>query len=390
MKKEIIILGSTGSVGSSVLSVIKNNKNFKVRLLSSNNNIKKLYKQALIYKVQNVIINNFNKYEKYKKIFRTKGIKLHYKISNLNKIVKKKVDYSINSITGIDGLEPTLKIIPITKNILIANKESIICGWGLIKKELKKSKTNFIPIDSEHFSIAELVGEKESKNIQKIILTASGGPFLTKSINKIKNAKPSQAIKHPNWKMGRKISIDSSTMMNKVFELIEAIKIFNINKNKISIIIHPTSYIHAIIFFKGGIIKLLAHNTSMKIPISNAIGIKNETNKNIIQKQLLKLNNLKFLKPNLKKFPLLKLIKLIPKQESLFETVLITMNDSLVEKYLNNQINYVSIQSNIINLIKNPYFKKFYKLKPKNIYDIKKTIKITKNYLNKNLKIYEN
>jgi len=390
MKKEIIILGSTGSVGSSVLSVIKNNKNFKVRLLSSNNNIKKLYKQALIYKVQNVIINNFNKYEKYKKIFRTKGIKLHYKISNLNKIVKKKVDYSINSITGIDGLEPTLKIIPITKNILIANKESIICGWGLIKKELKKSKTNFIPIDSEHFSIAELVGEKESKNIQKIILTASGGPFLTKSINKIKNAKPSQAIKHPNWKMGRKISIDSSTMMNKVFELIEAIKIFNINKNKISIIIHPTSYIHAIIFFKGGIIKLLAHDTSMKIPISNAIGIKNETNKNIIQKQLLKLNNLKFLNPNLKKFPLLKLIKLIPKQESLFETVLITMNDSLVEKYLNNQINYVSIQSNIINLIKNPYFKKFYKLKPKNIYDIKKTIKITKNYLNKNLKIYEN
>ena len=390
MKKEIIILGSTGSVGSSVLSVIKNNKNFKVRLLSSNNNIKKLYKQALIYKVQNVIINNFNKYEKYKKIFRTKGIKLHYKISNLNKIVKKKVDYSINSITGIDGLEPTLKIIPITKNILIANKESIICGWGLIKKELKKSKTNFIPIDSEHFSIAELVGEKESKNIQKIILTASGGPFLTKSINKIKNAKPSQAIKHPNWKMGRKISIDSSTMMNKVFELIEAIKIFNINKNKISIIIHPTSYIHAIIFFKGGIIKLLAHDTSMKIPISNAIGIKNETNKNIIQKQLLKLNNLKFLKPNLKKFPLLKLIKLIPKQESLFETVLITMNDFLVEKYLNNQINYVSIQSNIINLIKNPYFKKFYKLKPKNIYDIKNTIKITKNYLNKNLKIYEN
>ena len=389
MKKEIIILGSTGSVGSSVLSVIKNNKNFKVRLLSSNNNIKKLYKQALIYKVQNVIINNFNKYEKYKKIFRTKGIKLHYKISNLNKIVKKKVDYSINSITGIDGLEPTLKIIPITKNILIANKESIICGWGLIKKELKKSKTNFIPIDSEHFSIAELVGEKESKNIQKIILTASGGPFLTKSINKIKNAKPSQAIKHPNWKMGRKISIDSSTMMNKVFELIEAIKIFNINKNKISIIIHPTSYIHAIIFFKGGIIKLLAHDTSMKIPISNAIGIKNETNKNIIQKQLLKLNNLKFLKPNLKKFPLLKLIKLIPKQESLFETVLITMNDSLVEKYLNNQINYVSIQSNIINLIKNPYFKKFYKLKPKNIYDIKKMIIRTKSYLELKLKYYE-
>ncbi len=128
----------------------------------------------------------------------------------------------------------------------------------------------------------------------------------------------------------------------------------------------------------------------MKIPISNAIGIKNEINKNIIQQQLLKLNNLKFLKPNLKKFPLLRLIKLIPKRESLFETVLITMNDSLVAKYLNNQINFVSIQSNIINLIKKPYFKKFYKLKPKNIYDIKKTINITKNYLNKNLKIYEN
>ena len=152
MIKKIIILGSTGSIGQSTLDVIKNNKNFKVLVLTSNINIKILYKQAVRYRVKNVIIENYNSYIKYKDLFKKKKINLHLGISFLKKIVKKKVDYCINSISGISGLEPTIQSIPLTKNILIANKESIITGWPIIEKKLNKHKTKFVPVDSEHFS----------------------------------------------------------------------------------------------------------------------------------------------------------------------------------------------------------------------------------------------
>ncbi len=286
-------------------------------------------------------------------------------------------------------MEPTIKIIPLTKYILIANKESIICGWDLIKKKLKKYNTTFIPIDSEHFSIWELIKSENHNHIEKIILTASGGPFLNIPKRKFKNIKPNLAIKHPNWKMGKKISIDSSTMMNKIFEYIEAIKIFKTNKKKISIVIHPSSYVHAIVYFKGDIIKFLAHKPNMIIPISNALGIKSDHKLKHNNEKYSELNNLKFFKPDIKKFPLLSIINLIPNKSSYFETILITLNDTLVEKYLNGQINYISIQENILNLIKRPYIMKFYKLKPKNIYDIRNMIEITKKYLEKNLKIYD-
>ena len=226
MKKKIIILGSTGSIGVTTLSIIKKNKSkFNIKLLSTKENAKKVLKQALLFNVNNVIIEDKNKYIKYKSIFKKKKINLHYKIKSIDNILKKdKFEYCINAISGIFGLEPTLKIIPFTKNILIANKESIICGWSLIEKKLKKHKTNFIPIDSEHFSIWKLIKNEKPESIKKIILTASGGPFLNKSIKKIANIDPKFALKHPNWSMGKKISIDSSTMMNKIFEFIEAKK----------------------------------------------------------------------------------------------------------------------------------------------------------------------
>jgi 1-deoxy-D-xylulose-5-phosphate reductoisomerase len=189
--------------------------------------------------------------------------------------------------------------------------------------------------------------------------------------------------------MGKKISIDSATMMNKVFEFIEAIKIFNLKKQNLKILIHPKSFVHAIVFYQGNLIKLLAHDPKMSIPIANALDIKNKK-KNILNKSnYLKLNKLNFEKPNIKKFPVLSIMNLIPERTSYFETILITINDTLVNKYLNSEINYISIQKNLINIIKNPYFKKYYKLKPKNIYDIKNMIILTKNYLNKNIIYYE-
>ena len=280
-------------------------------------------------------------------------------------------------------------MIPLTKNLLIANKESIICGWNLIESKLNKYKTKFIPIDSEHFSIWNLIKSHDKDNIQKIVLTASGGPFLKVSNSKLSNVKPNIALRHPNWKMGRKISIDSSTMMNKIFEYIEAKKIFNLKNNHLSILIHPKSYVHAIIFFKGGIIKFLAHETKMNIPISNAMNIFRSKDKDTLKKQLPNLNDLKFILPNKKKFPLLSILPLLPEKNTYFETILITLNDNLVDKYLNGKINYISIIRNLLRLIKSPYFLKYYKLKPKNIYDIKKMISISEKYLKLKIKYYE-
>ena len=388
MNKEIIILGSTGSIGTTALAVIKK-QNFKVRLLTSEKNALKLLKQAISFKVKNVIIEDVAQYKKYKGLFNKNKIRIYLGLINLKKILKKKVNYCINSISGIDGLLPALEVIPFTENILIANKESIICGWHLIKKKLIKYRVNFIPIDSEHFSIWKLIKNENKSEINNIILTASGGPFLKKKINEIKNINPRHALKHPNWKMGKKISIDSATMMNKVFEFIEAIKIFNLEKKNLKILIHPKSYVHAIVFFRGNLIKFLAHEPNMSIPIANALEIQNKKNYSLKKKNLHKLNKLYFEKPNIKKFPVLSILNSIPERISYFETILITINDTLVNKYLDSEINYISIQKNLINIIKSPYFKKYYKLKPKNIYDIKKMIIHVKNYLNKNVIYYE-
>jgi len=390
MIKNVVIMGSTGSIGTSSLKVLKNNKKFKIYLLTTKSNVQKIYNQAIKFKVKNVIIEDEKKYLNFKKKFKLKNINLFLGIKNIRKILKsKKIDYVINSISGINGLEPTLNIIPNSKNILIANKETIICGWNIIKKKLIKYKTNFVPIDSEHFSIWKLIKNEPRSSIDKVILTASGGPFLLKSKRNLSNILPKDALNHPNWKMGKKISIDSSTMMNKIFEYIEAIKIFDLKKKDVSILIHPSSFIHAIVFFKHDIIKFLAHETNMTIPIANALQI-NKIGKQIVNKNLLKkFNEINFSTPKKKIFPLLSIIDLIPENTSYFETILITINDNLVYKYLNGSINYKSIHMNILRLINKPYLSKYYKLKPKNIYDIKKIIAVTKKYLEGNIKFYD-
>ena len=280
----------------------------KLILLSADENYKELLKQAKFFKVKNLIINNKNSYRKIKNNKISKKIKIFNNFDNFKKIFKKKIDYTMSSISGIEGLKPTIEIIKYTKNIAIANKEAIICGWDLIDKELKKNKTNFIPVDSEHFSIWYALKGIDKKIIDKIYLTASGGPFFNYPQKKFDKIKMTQAVKHPNWKMGKKISIDSATMMNKVFEIIEAKKIFDIPYKKLSIIIHPKSYVHAILKFKNGLTKIIVHDTNMKIPIFNSLY---DSNRIINSKKLdLKiLNNLEFSRYRFKTFPNHKNIK---------------------------------------------------------------------------------
>ena len=292
--------------------------------------------------------------------------------SSLNKIIRKKLDYTMSAIGGLEGLNPTKQIIKYTKLIAIANKESIICAWNILNNELKKNHTKFIPVDSEHFSLWFALNGLNTEKVKKIYLTASGGPLINYPIKKFKNIKINKALKHPNWKMGKKISIDSATMMNKVFELIEARNLFDIDYKKLSILVHPKSYIHAIVLFNSGLIKLIAHDTDMKYPIFNTIYF--NTNKSIEFKKLdlNKLNKLDFKKVNLNKFPSVKILKFLTKELTLFNTILVSANDALVELYLKEKIKFTDINKKILKIIKTPEFIKYKRIKPKNINQILK------------------
>jgi len=373
MKRKIAILGSTGSIGRSTIEILKKNKNkFEIFLLTADENINELTKQIKEFKVKNLIINNKKHFKYLKKKFKNKDINIYNNLDDINKIFNKKIDYCMSCISGLAGLKPTLDMIKYTRTIAIANKESLICAWNIIDKNLKKNKTKFIPVDSEHFSIWSLINDHGKNNIDKIYITASGGPFLNLPLNKFKTITPAQAIKHPKWNMGKKISIDSATLMNKVFEVIEAQRIFDIDINKFKILTHPNSYVHAIVKFNNGLTKVLIHDTDMKIPIFNSIYVNDSQQLQTNELNIKKLNNLEFKDVKLSRFPSIKILDTIPKKNSLFETVIVTANDELVKLFLANKIKYLDIVKNLSIILKLKKFNKYKLIYPRNFNQIKK------------------
>ena len=372
MKKKIAILGSTGSIGKSTLEVIKKDKkNFNVVYLSANNNYKKLIQQAKEFNAKNVLIKNEKFYEIVRDSLKKNKTKVFSGNTSINKIISGKLDYTMSAIVGLAGLQPTIDIIKVSKTVAIANKETIICGWEILSKLIKKYKTKMLPVDSEHFSIMELTKGVSDKEIEEIIITASGGPFLNKPISRLKNAKPRDAINHPNWKMGRKISIDSANLMNKVFEVIEACKIFEFNKNKYRIMIHPQSYVHSIIRYKNGLIKMVLYNTDMKIPISNTLyGSKNNI-LNIKKIDAKILSKLSFKNVDVKQFPSIKLINKCLTLGVLTPTIVNAANEVLVSMFLNKKIGFLDIVSKINEIFKDKDFKKYATRNPASINDVK-------------------
>ena len=372
MKKKIIILGSTGSIGRTTFNIIKKNKKlFDVCCLSTNSNISLITKQAKELKIKNLIINDVKAFNLAIKIYKNSNFNFYNSFSSILKIIKKKkIDYTMIAISGLDALRPTLQMIRFSKNIAIANKESLICGWKLIDHSIKKYKTNFIPIDSEHFSIFTLMNNSNISNVDKIYITASGGPFLNLNLNKFKNISINKALKHPNWKMGKKITVDSSTMMNKVFEVIEAKNIFNLNYNQIKILTHPKSYVHAIVKFKTGFSTMLIHEPNMSIPIQNSIEILK--NKFFLSKGLnfKILNKINFSKVNLKKFPLVKLLRKLPNENTLYETILLSINDFFVLKFLEKKITYLEMINYIYKFANFSPFLKYKRKIPQNVNEI--------------------
>ena len=350
IKKKICILGSTGSIGRLTLEIIsKNKKDFDVVLLSGNSNIKLLISQAKKFKPKYIYSNNFYLIQKIKYFCIRNNIVI---INDLNLLNKIKFDITVSAISGIAGLLPTINIIKFSKKILIANKESIICGWKFIFKEIKKYNCFFRPIDSEHFSIYSLIKNKNKNLIKTIYITS----------------------KHPKWKMGKKISIDSATLMNKVLEVIEASLIFKLPINKFKIIIHPESLVHAIVQFKNALSSMLYYENDMKIPIINSlynnfsnINIKDDFDKTMSQK-------LSFYRPNLKKIPS---IKILGFNKILNETgfVLINVvNEILVERFLKKKIFFSDIVKQLLNVLNSKKVKNYLKNeKIKNIKDVFKT-----------------
>ena len=367
MIKKIAILGSTGSIGKTTFEIVRKDlKNFNVVLLMTNKNIKILEYQAKILKVKNLVITDYKKYIILKKKLENKKINVYNDIGSLNKVFKSKIDYTMCAISGLDGLKPTLSAIKFSKTVAIANKEAIICGWNLIKRKLFFHKTNFIPVDSEHFSIWSILNGIKNQNIDKIYITASGGPFLNYDLNKLKKITPKLAFKHPNWKMGKKISTDSATMMNKVFEIIEAHKIFDLNYNKFRILIHPISYVHAIVKFTNGVTKILVHDTNMKIPIFNSLYFNENKELKTKSLQLDKINKLNLLPINSKQFPVIKILNKLPNNDSLFDTIIVSANDTLVRLFMNGDISFLDISKNLKKIVNLGEFNRYKRILPKN------------------------
>ena len=369
MKKRIAIIGSTGSIGKSTLEVIKKDKKkFDIILLTANNNYKKLIKQAKQFKAKNVLIKNKKFYLKVKKSL--KKTKVYSGDISIKKIISNKIDYTMSAVVGLAGLQPTIDAIKISKTVAIANKETIICGWEILSKLLQKYKTKILPVDSEHFSIMELTKGINEDEVEEIIITASGGPFLKKPIHKLKRIKPKEAIKHPNWKMGKKISVDSANMMNKVFEVIEACKLFKFDKSKYKIMIHPESYVHSIIRFKNGLIKMILYNTDMRIPISNTLYEGKTKYLKSSKINIKNLNSLKFYTVNPKIFPSIKLLNKCFKLGLSTPIIINAANEVLVDLFLKGKIEFLQIVKTINKILRVKDFNKYAKRNPSTIKDI--------------------
>ena len=367
MKKFISILGSTGSIGLNTLKIINKKKKYlKPYLFSSNKNYNLICHQIKNYKPIIFLINDEKVFKKVKKKFIRSRTKI---VNNLQASDLKKIsDITVLAISGIAGLSPTLLMIKKSKKILIANKESIICGWNLILKNLILYKTKLIPIDSEHFSIFQIIENSKFDQIEKVYLTASGGPFLGFTKKQLRNIKPKHALSHPKWSMGKKISVDSSTLMNKVLEYIEAQKLFNLPKEKLDILIHPESLIHAIVKFKNGLSKFIYHETSMQIPIANAI-FDNKINMNTFIKNDNTIKNLSFKIPDSNNYPIIKILKRANEHPST-SIIINASNEVLVDHFLRKKVPFLSIPIIIKEILGDRNYKKYAIRKPKNLNQI--------------------
>lgn len=353
--KSISILGSTGSIGTQTLDIIRKNKDsFVVSSLVARNNFNLLIEQAKEFRPRYVVIANDIYYDKVKTALAGLPICV---LSGEDAIIdvagSKDVDIVLTAMVGISGLKPTIKAIESNKKIALANKETLVVAGEFIKNLQIKNKTKIYPVDSEHSAIYQcLCGD--NKYVEKVILTASGGPFRNFTKKEMENVTKSQALKHPNWSMGAKVTIDSATMMNKGLEMIEARWLFDIHHDDIDIVVHPESIIHSLVCYKDGSYKAQLGVPDMRIPISYAIGEGDRIPNDLGRLDFSSLGSLTFQKPDVNIFPNIKTAYDAIAQGGSATTVMNAANEIAVEYFLNDKIRFFDI-SYIISDIMNSY-----------------------------------
>ena len=344
--KKISILGSTGSIGTQTLDVVRKNPDkFKVIAISANSSVDLLLEQIIEFKPKYVAVYNEDSANKLKeKIPSNINIEVLSGMEGLEKISSlDEIDVLLTAIVGMIGLVPTLCAIRNGKTIALANKETLVTAGKLVMNEAKKYNVDILPVDSEHSAIFQCLNGEKNKNIEKIILTASGGPFRGKNKEELLNVTKNEALKHPNWNMGRKISIDSSTLMNKGLEVIEAKWLFDVDYKDIDVVIHPQSIIHSMVQFNDSSIIAQMGCPDMRLPIQYALTYPDRMINDFERMDFTKFSKLTFEKPDLDTFPCLKLAFDCLKMGGTYCTVLNASNEVLVNEFLEDKIGFYDI-----------------------------------------------
>jgi 1-deoxy-D-xylulose-5-phosphate reductoisomerase len=344
--RSVCILGSTGSVGCSTLDLIRGaSRHFEVIALTGNENVKLLIEQARIFKPKLAVIGNPELYRELKTGLSGTKIKVAGGKAALCEAADMHSDIVVAGIVGTAGLVPTLAAVRRGAIIALANKECLVCSGNLFLDEVKRSGATLLPIDSEHNAIFQVLDSNQIGSVDQLILTASGGPFIERSYKDMANVTPAQAVNHPNWDMGAKISIDSATMMNKGLELIEAFYLFPVEEEQIEILVHPQSVVHSMVSYNDGSILAQMGAPDMRIPISYALAWPNRMKTPAEKLDLSKIGSLSFQKPDFKQFPALSLARDALKMGGAMPTILNAANEVAVGSFLEEKIGFLDIVS---------------------------------------------
>lgn len=365
--KNIAILGSTGSIGTQALEVIKANPDkFRVEVLTANSNAELLAKQAIEFDVNTVVIQEEQKYETLKKLLEHTSIKVFCGEEALADVVcYDSIHLVLTALVGYAGLKPTISAIKAKKTIALANKETLVVAGDLITKLAEENDVHILPVDSEHSAIFQCLAGEWHNPIEKIILTASGGPFRGKKIDELKTVTRAQALKHPNWVMGAKITIDSASLMNKGLEVIEAKWLFNLKASQIDVIVHPQSIIHSIVQFTDGSMKAQMGLPDMKLPIQYALAYPNRIVSDFPRFDFLNYPSLTFEKPDMETFRNLTLAFHALEKEGNMACILNAANEIAVDAFLSDKIGFLEMSDLIekcmqkITHISNPNYEDY-------------------------------
>lgn len=361
-KRKVAILGSTGSIGTQALEVIDEQFGlFEVEILTANKNADLLIQQAKKYKPNSVVIVDDSQYKKVKDALWDDGISVYVGVEALEQVVEfKEVDIVLTALVGYAGLKPTIAAINAGKTIALANKETLVVAGELITKLAKEKGVHIYPVDSEHSAIFQCLAGEHMNPIEKIVLTASGGPFKGKTIDDLAKVTKAQALKHPNWDMGAKITIDSASLMNKGLEVIEAKWLFDLSAEQIDVIVHPQSIIHSLVQFEDGSMKAQMGLPDMKLPIQYAMGYPQRLKNNFTRFNFLDYPELTFEAPDTKTFRNLALAFEAMNTGGNAPCILNASNEVVVDAFLNDKIGFLQMSDVIeecmqsVNIIKMP------------------------------------